>query len=134
MSPNTNIVNSVVNAEQTIKVLFTWRHNVAPNSTCKTIKSSTLFWCRKRVKFYIYFTFNNLVFVLEWNKRNKQKIIDVFKIRYSQNVFTHDGFNDNFLQPTGTAFRETEAKNKLNYQTSSPTFIIMIIFFHDVWY
>jgi hypothetical protein len=43
MDPNTNIFYWVVNAVQTFKVLFMWRHNVAPNSTCKTNKSSTLF-------------------------------------------------------------------------------------------
>jgi hypothetical protein len=83
MNPNTNIFNSVVNVVQTFKVWFTWRHNVAPNSTCKTIKPCTLF-CRKRVKFDIYFTFNNLYFawnIIEWNKLKKQSFIFFFKIR-----------------------------------------------------
>jgi hypothetical protein len=37
---------------------------------------------------------------------NKQSYINVFKIRYSQNVSTHGRFNDRFFQPTGTAFKE----------------------------
>jgi hypothetical protein len=35
MNPNTNIYNSVVNAVRLLKCFFTWRHNVAQNSTCK---------------------------------------------------------------------------------------------------
>jgi hypothetical protein len=37
INPNTNIFNSVINAVQTFKELFTWRHNVALNVACKTI-------------------------------------------------------------------------------------------------
>jgi hypothetical protein len=36
INPNTNIFNSVINAVQTFKELFTWRHNEAPNIACKT--------------------------------------------------------------------------------------------------
>jgi hypothetical protein len=35
MNSSTTIFYSVVNAVQTFKVLFMWRHNVAPNSTRK---------------------------------------------------------------------------------------------------
>jgi hypothetical protein len=35
INTNTTIFNSVINVVQTCKVLFTWRHNVAPTNACK---------------------------------------------------------------------------------------------------
>jgi hypothetical protein len=45
INPNTNIFNSVINAVQSFKELFTWRHNVAPNSACLRINYCALFNC-----------------------------------------------------------------------------------------
>jgi hypothetical protein len=46
INPNTNIFNSVINAVQTFKDLFAWRHNVAPNIACKTSKNNITARCK----------------------------------------------------------------------------------------
>jgi hypothetical protein len=42
INPNTNIFNSVINAVQTFKELFTWRHIKASNFACKIRRNNIL--------------------------------------------------------------------------------------------